>query len=174
MMCDPKRSVLILFVLLISKFSFPLLKPKFTTHTRQPEAPRSLMQKLSTLCQVDKAFADERRKHFRNLRIAQERFGGRRLNKAKRRIRAALRFMDQRMHDRLVKETKLDEEFGIQKKQLAPDAARSEVGKPCIHTFTGLKAGTSFQFRVRACNHVGSAKWSPLTYTNTTLTDVPR
>ena len=132
------------------------------------------MQKLSPLCQVDKAFADERRKHFRNLRIAQERFGGRRLNKAKRRIRAALRFMDQRMHDRLVKETKLDEEFGIQKKQLAPDAARSEVGKPCIHTFTGLKAGTSFQFRVRACNHVGSAKWSPLTYTNTTLTDVPR
>ena len=127
------------------------------------------------MLQVEKAFADERRKHFRNLRIAQERFGGKRLHKAKRRIRAALRFMDQRMHERIAKETKLDEEFGIRQQQLqSDDSVRSEVGKPCIYTFTGLRAGTSFQFRVRACNHVGSAKWSPLTYTNTTLTDVPR
>ena len=123
---------------------------------------------------MNKAFADERRRHFRHLRIAQERFGGRRLHKAKRRIRAALRFMDQRMHERMAKEKKIDEEFGIRKKQIQSSAARSEVGKPCIYTFTGLRAGTSFQFRVRACNHVGSAKWSPLTYTNTTLTDVPR
>jgi hypothetical protein len=42
-----------------------------------------------------------------------------------------------------------------------------------LHEVTGLDSGTSYEFQVRAVNHVGESEWSPASFAKCTASDVP-
>ena len=42
-----------------------------------------------------------------------------------------------------------------------------------LHQVKGLESGTSYEFQVRAVNHVGKSEWSPSSFAKCTASDVP-